>query len=176
MARTLGSSIETILSQLRTSGLPESLGFHEYTNKYMATKKIETVLSLQLPAGSALPGPPLGPTLGQHGVNIQDFIKQFNDKTADQRGAIVPVKMTVYQDRSFSFEVKKPLVSYLIKNAIKLKKGSETPNIKKVGTISKKQIREIAELKLEDLNTKDIEQAMRIVEGTAKSLGVEVEG
>ena len=140
------------------------------------TKKIEAVLGLQLPAGAALPGPPLGPTLGQHGVNIQDFIKQFNDKTADQKGAIVPVKMTIYQDRSFSFEVKKPLVSYLIKNAIGLKKGSSMPNTTKVGSISKKQIKEIAELKSEDLNTKDIEQAMKVVEGTAKSLGIDVKG
>jgi large subunit ribosomal protein L11 len=142
----------------------------------MATKKIQTIISLQLSAGEALPGPPLGPTLGQHGVNIQDFLKQFNDKTADQKGAIVPVKMTIYQDRSFTFEVKKPLVSYLIKNAIGVKKGSDTPNIKKVGSISKKQIKEIAELKFENLNTKNVEQAMKIVEGTAKSLGVDVKG
>jgi len=137
-------------------------------------KKIQAVLKLQLPAGEATPGPPLGPTLGQHGVNIQDFVKKFNDQTIQQKGAVLPLKLIVYQDRSFDFYIKQPLVSYLIKKAIGLNKGSDSPNIKKVGTISRDKIKEIAELKMKDLNTGSLEKAMKIVEGTAKSMGIEI--
>jgi len=137
-------------------------------------KKIQAILKLQLPAGEATPGPPLGPTLGQHGVNIQDFVKKFNDKTADQKGAVLPLKLTVYQDRSFDFEIKKPLASYLIKKSIGLEKGSSTPNLKKVGSISRQKIREIAMNKIEDLNTSNIENAIKILEGTAQSMGLEI--
>ncbi|MFA6437598.1 MAG: 50S ribosomal protein L11 [Candidatus Paceibacterota bacterium] len=140
----------------------------------MAIKQVQAILKLQITAGAALPGPPLGPSLGQHGVNIQEFIKQFNDKTAEQKGSIVPVKLTIYKDRSFSFEVGKPLVAYLIKKAIGITKGSATPNTKKVGSISRNQIREIAQLKMEDLNTSDLKKALKIVEGTAHSLGIDV--
>ncbi len=138
------------------------------------TKKIQAILKLQLIAGEAVPGPPLGPTLGQHGVNIQEFIQTFNSRTANQKGVILPVKLTVYQDRSFDFEIKQPLVSYLIKQAINIKKGSSTPKTKKAGVISHEKIEEIAKLKMPDLNTADIAKAMKIVEGTAKSLGIEV--
>ncbi|TRZ81312.1 50S ribosomal protein L11 [bacterium] len=138
------------------------------------SKKIQAILKLQLVAGKAAPGPPLGPTLGQHGVNIQEFIQAFNNQTANQEGVILPVKLTVYQDRSFDFEVKQPLVSYLIKQAVNIEKGSSTPKTKKVGVISHKKIEEIAKLKIADLNTADLAKAMKIVEGTAKSLGIEI--
>ncbi len=137
-------------------------------------KKVQAILKLQLIAGKAVPGPPLGPTLGQHGVNIQEFIQAFNNKTADQEGVVLPVKLTVYQDRSFNFEIKQPLVSYLIKQAVNIEKGSSTPKTKKVGAISPKKIKEITKLKIVDLNTADLAKAMKIVEGTAKSLGIEI--
>ncbi len=138
------------------------------------SKKIQAILKLQLVAGEATPGPPLGPTLGQHGVNIQEFIQTFNNQTVDQKGVILPVKLTVYQDRSFTFEVKQPLVSYLIKQAANIEKGSSTPKTKKIGAISHKKVEEIAKIKISDLNTADITKAMKIVEGTAKSLGIEI--
>ena len=138
-------------------------------------KKIQAVLKLQLPAGEATPGPPLGPTLGQYGVNIQDFIKQFNDKTAQQKGAIVPLRLIVYQDRSFSFQIKQPLTAYLLKKALKIDKGSGNPKLQKIGKISLAQIKKIAQEKMVDFNTRDINKAIKIVEGTARSLGIEVE-
>jgi large subunit ribosomal protein L11 len=138
------------------------------------SKKIQAILKLQLIAGEAVPGPPLGPTLGQHGVNIQEFVQTFNNQTADQKGVVLPIKLTIYQDRSFDFEIKQPLVSYLIKQAINIKKGSDTPKTKKVGVISHEKIERIARIKMPDLNTANLAKAVKIVEGTAKSLGIEI--
>jgi large subunit ribosomal protein L11 len=138
-------------------------------------KKVTGFIKLQIPAGKATPAPPVGPALGQHGVNIMDFVKQFNEKTVKQVGLIIPVVITVYQDRSFSFILKTPPASVLIKKACKLEKGSGEPNKTKVSKIQKDQVREIAEMKMPDLNAADIEAAMRIIEGTARSMGVEVE-
>ncbi len=137
-------------------------------------KKVAGQIKLQVPAGKANPSPPVGPALGQHGVNIMEFCKQFNAKTADQDGMIIPVVITVYADRSFSFILKSPPAAILIKKAAKIAKGSGVPNIDKVGKIKKSQIREIAQLKMQDLNTDDVEQASRIIEGTARSMGVDV--
>ena len=137
-------------------------------------KKILTMIKLQIPGGQANPAPPVGPALGQHGVNIMEFCKAFNAQTADQNGRIIPAEITVYEDRSFTFITKTPPAAVLIKEAIGLEKGSAEPNRDKVGRISRDQVRRIAETKLEDLNARDVEQAMRIVEGTARSMGVEV--
>jgi large subunit ribosomal protein L11 len=137
-------------------------------------KKIKSVLKLNLPAGSATPAPPVGPILGQAGINMMDFLKQYNDKTADRRGQVVPAEITVYEDRSFSFVLKLPPVSNMIKQALKLKMGSATPNTKKVGKLTMAQVREIAEKKISELNTSNIESAMKSVAGTARSMGVEV--
>ena len=137
-------------------------------------KSIKACLKLHLPAGEASPGPPLGPILGQHGINIQEFVKRFNDQTQDQKGAILPLLLTIYQDRTFTFEIKKPLVSYLLKQAAGIEKGSGEPKLKKVGKISRSQLKEIAQLKMEDLNTSDLDKAVKIVEGTARSLGIEI--
>jgi large subunit ribosomal protein L11 len=137
-------------------------------------KKVKKVLKLNLPAGSATPAPPVGPILGQAGINMMDFIKQYNDRTQDKRGQIIPAELTVYQDSSFTFELKLPPVSAMIKQALKLKSGSQKPGTDSVGKITEAQIREIAEKKLPDLNTQDIEAAMKIVAGSAKSMGVEV--
>ena len=140
------------------------------------SKRIETVLKLQLPAGQATPAPPVGPALGQHGVNIMEFCKAYNDATKNQQpGLIVPVELTVYQDRSFTFVVKTPPASVLIKRAAGIEKGSAEPHRDKVATISRKQVREIAEVKLPDLTANDVDQAMLIIEGTARSMGVKVE-
>lgn len=138
-------------------------------------KVIEAIIKLQIPAGKATPAPPIGPALGQKGINIMQFCNEFNQKTKDQDGIILPVIITVYKDKSFTFEIKTPPVSELIKRTLKIEKGSGEPNKNKVGRLTKKQIREIAEKKLKDLNTDDIDAAMRIVEGTARSMGVEVE-
>ena len=137
-------------------------------------KKIEGYIKLQIPAGKANPAPPIGPALGQHGVNIMEFCKAFNAKTQDQKGLIIPVVITVFSDRSFTFILKTPPAAILIKKAIGLEKGSAQPNRTKVGKISRAKIQEIAKLKMPDLNAKDIAGAMRMIEGTAKSLGVEV--
>lgn len=137
-------------------------------------KKIKSVLKLNLPAGSATPAPPVGPILGQAGINMMDFLKQYNDKTSDRRGQVVPAEITVYEDRSFTFVLKLPPVSNMIKQALKLKMGSATPNTKKVGTLTKAQVKAIAEQKISELNTSNIESAMKSVTGTAKSMGVEV--
>lgn len=137
-------------------------------------KKVTGMIKLQLPAGKATPAPPVGPALGQHGVNIMGFCKEFNAKTANQAGLIIPVVITVYQDRSFSFILKTPPAAVLIKKELGLESGSGVPNRTKVGNITKDQIRKIAELKMPDLNAASIETAMSMIEGTAKSMGVVV--
>ncbi|HEX9246327.1 MAG TPA: 50S ribosomal protein L11 [bacterium] len=137
-------------------------------------KKVVAIVKLQIPAGKATPAPPVGPALGQHGVNIMEFCKSYNEKTAKQVGTIVPVEITVYADRTFTFVTKTPPASVLLKKAAGLEKGSGEPNKKKVGKVTHRQIREIAEAKLADLNTKDLEAAMRMIEGTARSMGIEV--
>ena len=137
-------------------------------------KEITTYIKLQVTGGQANPAPPIGPVLGQHGVNIMEFCKQFNARTQKQQGEVVPVVITVYKDRSFTFELKTPPVSYLIKKALKLDKGSAVPNKDKVGKITKAQVQEIAKAKLQDLNCYDEEAAFKIVAGTARSMGVDV--
>jgi large subunit ribosomal protein L11 len=139
-------------------------------------KKVMAQVKLQCPAGAANPAPPVGPALGQHGVNIMDFCKQFNAKTQNQPGMIIPVIITVYQDRSFSFILKTPPAAVLLKKAAKVEKGSGTPNKVKVGTVTRAQVEEIAKIKLPDLNCSDLEAAMRTVEGTARNMGIEVVG
>ena len=138
-------------------------------------KKVTGMIKLQLPAGKATPAPPVGPALGQHGVNIMGFCKEFNAKTANQAGLIIPVVITVYQDRSFSFILKTPPAAVLIKKELGIESGSGVPNRTKVGKITKDQIRKIAELKMPDLNAASIETAMSMIEGTARSMGVTVE-
>lgn len=138
-------------------------------------KKIAAKVKLHIEAGKATPAPPIGPALAQHGLNIGGFCQQFNDKTKDQIGFTIPVEITIYEDRSFNFILKTPLASQLIKKAAGIEKGSGEPKRKKVGKITKAQLREIAEKKMPDLNTNDIEQAMKIIEGTAKNMGVQVE-
>ncbi len=137
-------------------------------------KKIEGYIKLQIPAGKATPAPPVGPALGQHGVNIVEFTKQFNAKTADMGDTVIPVVITVYADRSFSFITKTPPAAVLIKKAAKIQSGSGEPNKKKVAKITKAQVQEIAETKLPDLNAASLEAAMSMIEGTARSMGVEV--
>jgi len=137
-------------------------------------KKELTKIKLQIPAGQANPAPPVGPALGQHGVNIQEFCTRFNDASKDKMGDILPVEITVYEDRSFDFVMKTPPAAELIKKIGKIKKGSGKPNLEKTGTITKAQLREIAEIKMPDLNTDDIEQAMKIIAGTARQMGVEI--
>ena len=137
-------------------------------------KKVSGYIKLQIPAGKATPAPPVGPALGQHGVNIVEFTKQFNAKTADQGDLIIPVVITVYADRSFSFITKTPPAAVLIKKACNLQKGSGVPNKDKVATITQDQLREIAELKMPDLNAASVESAMRMIAGTARSMGVTV--
>ena len=140
-------------------------------------KKIEGYIKLQVPAGTANPSPPIGPALGQRGVNIMEFCKAFNAATQDlEKTAPIPTTITVYADRSFTFTTKTPPASYLLKKAAKVKKGSGEPNKDKVGKISRAQIKEIAETKMKDLNANDIDQAMKIIEGSAASMGLEVEG
>ena len=137
-------------------------------------KKIEGYIKLQIPAGKATPAPPVGPALGQHGVNIMEFCKQFNAKTSDQAGLIIPAVITVYADRSFTFELKTPPAAVLLKKAVGIESGSGVPNKTKVGKIARSKVREIAELKRKDLNANDTEAAMRMIEGTARSMGLEV--
>ena len=137
-------------------------------------KKVTGMIKLQLPAGKATPAPPVGPALGQHGVNIMGFCKEFNAKTANQAGLIIPVVITVYQDRSFSFILKTPPAAVLIKTELGLESGSGVPNRTKVGSLTKEQVRKIAELKMPDLNAASIETAMSMIEGTAKSMGVTI--
>lgn len=138
-------------------------------------KKVKAVIKLQIPAGKATPAVPVGPALGQHGVNIMAFCKEYNERTATREGLIVPVEITVYEDRSFTFVTKTPPASDLIKRALGIEKGSGTAGREKVGRLSQEKLREIAQLKKKDLNAVDVEGAMRIIEGTARSMGVEVE-
>lgn len=141
----------------------------------MAAKKVSAVVKLQLEAGKATPGPPVGSTLGPHGINIAGFTKEFNEKTASQAGYIIPVVITIYQDRSFDFILKTPPVAVLIKKAIGIESGSAKPNKTKVGTLSKAKVEEIAKLKMPDLNAGSLETAMSMVKGAARSMGVVVE-
>ena len=141
----------------------------------MAAKKINAIVKLQLPAGKAAPGPPVGSSLGPHGINIGAFIKEFNDKTASQAGLIIPVEITIYKDRTFDFVLKTPPAAVLIKKALGIESGSGKPNKQKVGKITMAQVREIAETKMPDLNASSVEQAMKMIIGSAKSMGVTVE-
>lgn len=137
-------------------------------------KKVAAVVKLQLDAGKASPAPPVGPVLAPTGINIVEFCKNFNSKTSDQMGTIIPVVVTVYDDRSYTYELKTPPVSFLIKKALGIEKGSGEPDTNKVGTLTLDQVREIAEVKMPDLNANDIEAAMKLVKGSARSMGVEV--
>src|SRR5438094_171698 len=138
-------------------------------------KKIKTFIKLNIPAGAATPAPPVGPALGQHGLPIMEFVKAYNDKTADQKGNILPVVITVYEDRTFSFITKKPPVAEMIKKAIGKEKGAQRPSKEQAGVLSRTQVEKIATDKMEDLNTDDLEMASRIVMGTARSMGVAIE-
>ena len=140
----------------------------------MAKKKVLAVVKLQIRAGQATPAPPVGTALGQHGVNIMEFCRQYNEQTQQQAGQVIPVELTIYEDRSFTFITKQPPAAELIKQAAGVEKGSGEPNREKVGTISRAQVREIAEKKMPDLNAHDVDQASKIIEGTARSMGVEV--
>jgi large subunit ribosomal protein L11 len=137
-------------------------------------KKVQAVVKLQIPAGKANPSPPVGPALGQHGVNIMEFCKSFNAQTGSQEGMILPVVVTIYQDRSFTFVVKTPPAAVLLKRAAGIAKASATPNREKIGRVTRAQVREIAQTKLPDLNTDTLDAAVRIIEGTARSMGIEV--
>jgi large subunit ribosomal protein L11 len=137
-------------------------------------KEVIAQIKLQIPAGQANPAPPVGPALGQHGVNIMEFCKVFNEKTAKEQGMIIPVILTVYKDRSFSFITKTPPAVVLIKKALNIEKGSSEPNREKVGELSKKQAEEIAKIKLKDLNARTLERAVKVIEGTAKNMGVKI--
>lgn len=139
-------------------------------------KKIKTLIKLNIPAGEATPAPPVGPALGQHGLPIMEFVKAFNDRTQEKKGNILPVVITVYEDRTFSFITKEPPMAEMIKKALSLEKGSGNALKEPVGTLTKAQVKQIAEAKLPDLNTKNIEAAMKIVEGTAHSMGIKIQG
>ena len=141
----------------------------------MAKKKVIALVKLQIRAGQATPAPPVGTALGQHGVNIMDFCRQYNEATQQFAGQIIPVELTIYEDRSFSFVTKQPPAAELIKAAAGIEKGSDIPNRNKVGRLSQDQVRKIAEQKMDDLNANDVEQGMRIIAGTARSMGVEVD-
>jgi large subunit ribosomal protein L11 len=140
----------------------------------MGKKKVKTVIRLQIPAGKATPAPPVGTALGPHGINIMEFTKAYNERTAAQAGSIIPAEITVYEDRTFTFVTKTPPAGDLLKKAAGVDKGSAVPNRDKVGSVTKQQVREIAETKMEDLNAHDIDHAVRIIEGTARSMGVDV--
>ncbi len=139
-------------------------------------KKVVTQVKLQLPAGKANPAPPVGPALGQHGVNIMGFCKQFNAETASEVGTIIPVVITIYDDRSFTFIKKTPPAGFLLLKEANLKKGAKNPLTEKVGSVTKAQVKKIAEMKMPDLNARDIDAAMKIIEGTARSMGIEIKG
>jgi len=142
----------------------------------MGRKRVATVLKLQIPAGQASPAPPVGTALGPHGVNIMDFVKQYNDQTSSQVGTIVPVEITIYEDQTFSFIKKTPPAAVLLRQAARIEKGSAVPHVEKVGTVTRNQLREIAETKMVDLNANDIDAAINIIAGTARSMGLEVVG
>ncbi|MCX6764222.1 MAG: 50S ribosomal protein L11 [Candidatus Nealsonbacteria bacterium] len=137
-------------------------------------KKIKATVKLHIPAAQATPAPPIGPSLAQHGINIAEFCKKFNEQTKDQKGWVIPVEVKVYEDRSYDFILKQPPASELLKKAAGIEKGSGEPNKKKVGSITRAQLKEIAQRKMEDLNANDIEGAMKIIEGTAKNMGLEI--
>ncbi len=137
-------------------------------------KEVTGLIKLQIPGGQASPAPPVGPALGQHGVNIMDFTKAFNDQTKDQMGQVIPVEITVYKDRTFSFVTKTSPAAFLLKKAAGIEKASSVPNRDKVGKVSRDQVKQIAETKLKDLNANDVDAAMKIIEGTARSMGIEV--
>jgi len=139
-------------------------------------KKVKAVVKLQLPAGKATPAPPVGPALGQHGVPIMNFVKEYNEKTAHLAGQIIPVVITIYEDRSFTFVLKTPPAADLLRRAAGIEKGASDPKRQKVGRVTRDQIREIAQLKMPDLNARDLEAAMRMIEGTARSMGIEIVG
>ncbi len=138
-------------------------------------KKVKTIVKLQISAAKATPAPPVGPALAQYGLNIAEFCQKFNDKTKEQEGFIIPVEITVYEDRSYDFKLKQPPAAELLKKAAGIEKGSGSPNKTKVAKITKTQLKEIAQKKMPDLNTKNIEQAMKIIEGTARNMGIEIE-
>jgi len=140
----------------------------------MGRKKLMTVLKLQIPAGQASPAPPVGPALGQHGVNIMDFVQAYNTATQAQTGTIIPVEISIYEDRSFTFITKTPPAAVLLRQAARIEKGSGVPHKEKVGSVTKAQVREIAETKMPDLNANDLDNAMLIIEGTARSMGLDV--
>jgi len=140
----------------------------------MGKKKVKTVIRLQIPAGKATPAPPVGTALGPHGINIMEFTKAYNERTAAQAGSIIPAEITVYEDRTFTFVTKTPPAGDLLKKAAGIEKGSAVPNRDKAGSVTKQQVREIAETKMEDLNAHDLDHAVRIIEGTARSMGVDV--
>ena len=142
----------------------------------MGRKKLMTMLKLQIPAGQASPAPPVGPALGQHGVNIMDFVRAYNDSTASQAGTIIPVEISIYEDRSFTFVTKTPPAAVMLRQAAKLEKGSPEPHKKKVNNVTRDQVRHITKTKIIDLNANDIDAAMKIVEGTARSMGITVDG
>lgn len=137
-------------------------------------KKLLTKIKLQIPAGQANPAPPVGPALGQHGLNIQEFCTKFNDESKDKMGDIIPVEISVYEDRSFDFIMKTPPAAVMLKKITNLKKGSGKPNTEKIGSITKEQLKEVAEAKMPDLNTDDVEQAMKIIAGSARQMGLEI--
>lgn len=137
-------------------------------------KKLKTIIKLQIPGGAANPAPPVGPALGQHGLNIAEFCKKFNDATGDRRGEVVPVEISVYEDRSYDFRLKISPVAEMLKKAAGIQKGSGKPNLEKIGSVTRSQIKEIAEKKMPDLNAVTVEAAMRMVEGTAKQMGLEI--
>ena len=142
----------------------------------MARKKLVTTLKLQLPAGQATPAPPVGTALGPHGVNLMEFVKAYNDATGSQRGQIIPVEISIFEDRSFTFITKTPPAAALLRQAARVEKGSGEPNKEKVGSVTKAQVKEIAEIKMPDLNAVDLDGAMKTVEGTARSMGITVQG
>jgi large subunit ribosomal protein L11 len=137
-------------------------------------KKLKTIVKLQLPAGKATPAPPVGPALGQYGLNIMEFVKQYNERTASQVGSIIPVEISIFEDRTFTFVTKTPPAGALLRKEAGVEKGSGEPNKKKVGKVTRAQVKKIAQLKMPDLNANDIEAATRIIEGTARSMGIEV--
>jgi large subunit ribosomal protein L11 len=140
----------------------------------MGRKKVAALLKLQIPAGQATPAPPVGPALGQHGVNIMDFVRAYNAATESQTGTIVPVEVTIYEDRTFTFVTKTPPAAVMLRQAAKVEKGSAEPHVNKVGSVTREQVRQIAQAKMADLNANDIDAAMAIVEGTARSMGLTV--
>ena len=142
----------------------------------MGRKRVAALLKLQIPAGQASPAPPVGPALGQHGVNIMDFVREYNTATESQSGTIVPVEITVYEDRSFTVVTKTPPAAVMLRQAARVEKGSAVPHTEKVGKVTRSQVRDIAETKMVDLNANDVEAAMKIIEGTARSMGLTVEG